>query len=110
MEKPKIVPNDKGTLVTLKFKIKAQPDPEVQWFKGANLIQNSAKYQEKFQTSEKVNHDVALEIKNPDGNDGGDALITCTPSNMKLVRRRDEPLARFSRRNPSMTLVNSIQS
>ena len=32
-EKPKIVPNEKGTLVTLKFKIKADPKPEIQWFK-----------------------------------------------------------------------------
>ncbi len=44
----------------------------MQWFKGSNLIQNSAKYQEIFQTSETINHDVALEIKNPDGGDGGD--------------------------------------
>lgn len=70
-EKPKIVPNEKGTLVTLKFRIKADPKPEIQWFKGMDKIQNSAKFNQKFDalTNE---YEIALEIQDPNADDGGD--------------------------------------
>merc|ERR1711874_554564 len=72
-EKPKIVPNEKGTLVTLKFKIKADPKPEIQWFKGMDKIQNSAKFSQKFTTLKESNeYEIALEIQDPSAEDGGD--------------------------------------
>ena len=73
-EKPKIVPNEKGTLVTLKFRIKADPKPEIQWFKGIDKIQNSAKFSQKFVAYHKETneYEVALEIQDPSAEDGGD--------------------------------------
>merc|ERR1712076_209011 len=32
-EKPKIIPNDSGTLVTMKFRVRAKPKAEMQWYK-----------------------------------------------------------------------------
>lgn len=37
-EKPRIVPNETGTLVTMKFKVRAKPKAEMQWFKGSQKI------------------------------------------------------------------------
>merc|ERR1712038_692637 len=72
-EKPKIVPNEKGTLVTLKFRIKADPKPEIQWFKGMDKIQDSAKFSQKFTTLKESNeYEIALEIQDPSAEDGGD--------------------------------------
>ena len=71
-EKPKIVPNEKGTLVTLKFKIKGDPKPEIQWFKGSDKIQDSAKFQQKYTTLSNNEYEIALEIQDPNADDGGD--------------------------------------
>merc|ERR1712018_769299 len=72
-EKPKIVPNEKGTLVTLKFRIKADPKCEIQWFKGMDKINDSAKFSQKFTTLKETNeYEIALEIQDPSAEDGGD--------------------------------------
>ena len=72
-EKPKIVPNEKGTLVTLKYSIKADPKPEIQWFKGMDKISDSAKFSQKFTTLKEANeYGIALEIQDPGAEDGGD--------------------------------------
>ena len=72
-EKPKIVPNEKGTLVTLKFKINADPKPEIQWFKGMDKIQDSAKFTQKYTALSANNeYEIALEIQDPSADDGGD--------------------------------------
>merc|ERR1712025_584703 len=72
-EKPKIVPNEKGTLVTLKFRIKGDPKPEIQWFKGMDKIQDSAKFSQKFTSLSQSNeYEIALEIQEPNAEDGGD--------------------------------------
>ena len=66
------MPNEKGTLVTLKFRIKADPKPEIQWFKGSDKIQNSAKFQQKYTTLSNNEYEIALEIQDPNADDGGD--------------------------------------
>ena len=72
-EKPKIVPNEKGTLVTLKFQIKADPKCEIQWFKGMDKINDSAKYSQKYTALSASNeYEIALEIQDPSADDGGD--------------------------------------
>ncbi len=72
-EKPKIVPNEKGTLVTLTFKIKADPKPEIQWFKGMDKIHDSAKFSQKYVTlNQNGEYEIALEIQDPNADDGGD--------------------------------------
>jgi len=38
-EKPRIVPNETGTLVTMKFKVRSKPKAEMQWFKGTQKNQ-----------------------------------------------------------------------
>jgi hypothetical protein len=67
------VPNEKGTLVTLKYSIKADPKPEIQWFKGMDKISDSAKFSQKFTTLKEANeYGIALEIQDPGAEDGGD--------------------------------------
>ena len=67
------MPNEKGTLVTLKFRIKADPKPEIQWFKGMDKIKDSAKFSQKFTTLKESNeYEIALEIQDPSAEDGGD--------------------------------------
>ena len=67
------MPNDKGTLVTLKFRIKADPKPEIQWFKGMDKIQNSAKFNQVYTSlSQENEYEIALEIQDPSADDGGD--------------------------------------
>ena len=73
-EKPKIVPNEKGTLVTLKFRIKADPKAEIQWFKGMDKIKDSAKFSQKYTNYQRESneYEIALEIQDPSAEDGGD--------------------------------------
>ena len=67
------MPNEKGTLVTLKFQIKADPKCEIQWFKGMDKINDSAKYSQKYTALSASNeYEIALEIQDPSADDGGD--------------------------------------
>merc|ERR1712066_1075828 len=53
--------------------IKADPKPEIQWFKGMDKIQDSAKFSQKFTTLKESNeYEIALEIQDPSAEDGGD--------------------------------------
>merc|ERR1712066_502805 len=53
--------------------IKADPKPEIQWFKGTDKIQDSAKFSQKFTTLKETNeYEIALEIQDPSAEDGGD--------------------------------------
>merc|ERR1712079_558590 len=71
-EKPRIVPNENGTLVTMKFKVRAKPKAEMQWFKGSQKIKEGSKFAVKYNTLSNDEYEIMLEISKPCADDGGD--------------------------------------
>lgn len=71
IEKPKIIPNESGTLITMKCKCKAKPKPEVTWFRGTTAVRESAKISMKVVDVEEDIYELTMEIKDPTGPDGG---------------------------------------
>merc|ERR1712223_2188402 len=71
-EKPRIVPNESGTLVTMKFKVRAKPKAEMQWFKGTQKIKEGPKFAVKYNTLANDEYEIMLEISKPCADDGGD--------------------------------------
>merc|ERR1712079_7628 len=71
-EKPRIVPNENGTLVTMKFKVRAKPKAEMQWFKGSQKIKEGQKFAVKYNALGNDEYEIMLEISKPCGDDGGD--------------------------------------
>lgn len=63
IEKPRITPNENGTLITMKCKCKANPKPEVTWFRGANVVKESSKISIKTNTVEEDVYELIMEIK-----------------------------------------------
>ena len=61
-EKPRIVPNETGTLVTMKFKVRAKPKAEMQWFKGTQKIKEGNKFAVKYNTLSNDEYEIMLEI------------------------------------------------
>lgn len=43
IEKPRIIPNESGTLITLRCKCQANPKPEVTWYKGTKVVTETSK-------------------------------------------------------------------
>lgn len=71
MEKPRIIPNETGTLITMKCKCKAKPEPEVTWFRGQHKVSESTKIVIKSSKVEEDIYELTLEIKDPTSADGG---------------------------------------
>ena len=61
-EKPKIIPNDSGTLVTMKFRVRAKPKAEMQWYKGNQKIHEDSKFKSKYIELGNDEYEVLLEI------------------------------------------------
>lgn len=61
-EKPKIVPNESGTLVTMRFKVRSKPKAEMQWYKGNQKIQEGTKFRTKYVELGNDEYEVVLEI------------------------------------------------
>ena len=61
-EKPRIVPNETGTLVTMKFKVRSKPKAEMQWFKGTQKIKEGPKFAVKYNTLGNDEYEIMLEI------------------------------------------------
>lgn len=70
-EKPKIIPNESGTLITMKCVCKAKPEPEVTWYRGQNKVAETAKIAIKSKKIDEDIYELTLEIKDPSGADGG---------------------------------------
>jgi hypothetical protein len=71
-EKPKIIPNESGTLVTMKFRVRAKPKAEMQWYKGNQKIHEDSKFKSKYIELGNDEYEVLLEILKPTADDGGD--------------------------------------
>ncbi|VEN57316.1 unnamed protein product [Callosobruchus maculatus] len=71
IEKPKIIPNESGTLITMKCKCKAKPKPDVSWFRGTTIVKESSKIKLRIVDIEEDKYELSLEIKDPAAPDGG---------------------------------------
>lgn len=63
IEKPKIIPNESGTLITMKCKCKAKPKPEVTWFRGTTIVKESSKISINIISVDEDIYELSLEIK-----------------------------------------------
>lgn len=63
IEKPRIIPNETGTLITMKCKCRAKPKPEISWFRGTTLVKESSKISIKSKDVEEDVYELTLEIK-----------------------------------------------
>ena len=63
IEKPKIIPNESGTLITMKCKCKAKPKPTVTWFRGTTVVKESSKIRLNVLDLEEDVYELTLEIK-----------------------------------------------
>ncbi|KAJ8886788.1 hypothetical protein PR048_013000 [Dryococelus australis] len=71
VEKPRIIPNETGTLITMRCKCKAKPKPTVTWYRGTTVVKESSKIKMKIKEKEEDAYELTLEIKDPSGEDGG---------------------------------------
>lgn len=63
VEKPKIIPNESGSLITMKCKCKSNPKPVVTWYRGTNIVKESAKIKMITISKEEDIYEMSLEIK-----------------------------------------------
>lgn len=71
VEKPRIIPNEAGTLITMKCRCKSKPAPVVTWYRGTDVVEESAKIAIKSSSTEEDIYELVLEIKDPSAPDGG---------------------------------------
>ncbi|XP_059218729.1 twitchin isoform X21 [Stomoxys calcitrans] len=71
IEKPRIIPNDSGTLITMKCRCKAKPEPTVTWYRGKEVVNKSKKIEIKTSAIGEDAYELTLEIKDPGAADGG---------------------------------------
>uniref|UniRef100_A0A8D8XRW6 Titin n=1 Tax=Cacopsylla melanoneura TaxID=428564 RepID=A0A8D8XRW6_9HEMI len=70
IEKPRIIPNEDGTLIQMKCKCSAKPKPEVTWYKADKVVKESSKI--KIIVNEKDDtYEIICEITDPIGPDSG---------------------------------------
>ena len=63
VEKPRIIPNDTGTLITMRCKCKAKPIPAVTWYRGTTIVKESSKIKMRIVDKEEDTYELILEIK-----------------------------------------------
>lgn len=62
IEKPRIIPNEEGTLILLKCKCTANPKPVVTWFKGNKIVNETSKIRININEQDH-NYEMILEIQ-----------------------------------------------
>ncbi len=62
IEKPRIIPNEEGTLILLRCKCTANPKPVVSWFKGTKMVNETSKIRMKVNEQDN-NYEMILEIQ-----------------------------------------------
>ncbi|XP_013148758.1 PREDICTED: muscle M-line assembly protein unc-89-like [Papilio polytes] len=71
IEKPRIIPNEDGTLITMRCVCKAKPAAEVTWYRGTTVIKASSKIQLKSTVISEDVYELVLLLSNPTAADGG---------------------------------------
>jgi hypothetical protein len=62
IEKPRIIPNEDGTLILLRCKCTANPKPVVTWYKGNKAVVETSKVKMKV-TEQENNYEMVLELQ-----------------------------------------------
>ncbi|KAL1129847.1 hypothetical protein AAG570_012791, partial [Ranatra chinensis] len=70
IEKPKIIPNESGTLITMRCTCTAKPKPVVTWLKGTKVVQETSKIRMRIEESNDT-YVLLLELEDPTGPDSG---------------------------------------
>lgn len=63
VEKPRIIPNEAGTLITMKCRCKSKPEPVVTWYRGQDVVTESDKIKMNASTGTEDIYELTLEIK-----------------------------------------------
>lgn len=63
VEKPRIIPNEAGTLITMKCRCKSKPEPVVTWYRGQDVVSESDKIKMNASTGTEDIYELTLEIK-----------------------------------------------
>lgn len=63
IEKPRIIPNETGTLITMKCKCRAKPKPDITWYRATNVIKESSKISLKCIDVQEDIYELTLELK-----------------------------------------------
>lgn len=71
VEKPRIIPNEDGTLITMRCVCKAKPAAEVTWYRGTTVIKASSKIEIKSSDMGEDVYELLLLLTNPSAADGG---------------------------------------
>ncbi|XP_040159959.1 twitchin isoform X7 [Anopheles arabiensis] len=79
VEKPKIIPNKLGTLITMKCRCRSKPKPTVKWMRKKQEVTSSSKVALEVKTVDEDTYELTLNIKDPNADDGGS--YSCIISN-----------------------------
>lgn len=79
VEKPKIIPNKLGTLITMKCRCRSKPKPTVKWMRKKQEVKSSNKVALEVKTVDEDTYELTLNIKDPSAEDGGS--YSCVISN-----------------------------
>ncbi|XP_058812495.1 twitchin isoform X5 [Topomyia yanbarensis] len=79
VEKPKIIPNKLGTLITMKCRCRSKPKPTVKWMRKKQEVKSSNKVALEVKTVDEDTYELTLNIKDPSSEDGGS--YSCVISN-----------------------------
>ncbi|KAK6619856.1 hypothetical protein RUM44_006255 [Polyplax serrata] len=71
VDKPKIIPSDTGTLITMKCKCKAKPRPIITWYRGTTVVKESSKIKMTTVDLGEDTYEIIMEIQDPTNADGG---------------------------------------
>lgn len=63
VEKPRIIPNEAGTLITMKCRCKSKPAPDVTWYRGQEVVTESEKITINSSTGTEDIYELTLVIK-----------------------------------------------
>lgn len=63
VEKPRIIPNEAGTLITMKCRCKSKPAPVVTWYREKDVVVETSRIKIKSSSTEEDIYELVLEIK-----------------------------------------------
>merc|ERR1711970_145858 len=71
LDKPSIIPNETGTMITMKVRCKARPQPTVEWFKDGVRIETAKRLTIKEHKVSEEMFEYSCIVKEPSGKDAG---------------------------------------
>ncbi|XP_069946180.1 obscurin-like isoform X5 [Cherax quadricarinatus] len=71
LDKPSIIPNESGTMITMKVRCKAKPQPTVEWFKDGNKLEAAKRLVIKEHKVTAEMFEYSCIVKKPQPTDGG---------------------------------------